>query len=393
MLERMRMIDSSNAWSQGTSKSVAGGLRQFRRFTTAYRLPWSRLNSSEAIRAPPHGPALLMLWDMEWYTLQDSRNGSGERIRYNTARHLRSALHCLLSWEAALLPEGLAFRVKDRLHMPPLVSPSGSLVVQLTTSGMERRLGTDSNPSIALQATHVRQNVTWRDETIQSLRHHPAKLRQLYMAQLAETLLWLGWLRGAELFGLRWQDVELVRPSPQPRYGLPPGTGALLLRLLESTKTNQSRTADHLVAYQTASGFRPGWYFEQLRALCPPGTKPSAPIFVTENGRVWNSYHFRDTYLYPSLSRLWLQHDPLLQTYAPHSPEDLAKKFYSLHSYRRGGRTHVSKKRAGCIRKATTLEVSDHGRWRRRYETQSDMPTHYQETTLEDRLYITLLCM
>ena len=330
---------------------------------------------------------------MEWYTLQQSSNRSGERVCYNTARHLRSALHSLLSWEGTLLPEGLAFRVKDRLHIPPLVSASGSLIVQLTTSGMERRLGTDSTPSVALQAVHVRKNLAWRDESIAALAGHPAQQRQLYLAQFAEAVLWLGWLRGSELFGLRWQDIELVRPSNNPKYGLPPGTGALLFRLLEATKSNQTKTADHIIAYQTASGITPGLYFEALLALRPANALPSDPIFVTDSGRVWNSYHFRETYVYPGLHRQWLDQDPLLQTYAPRSPEDILLKFYSLHSYRRGGRTHVSKKRAGCTRKATQLETSDHGRWRTRYQTHSDMPTHYQETTLEDRLYITLLCM
>ena len=89
----------------------------------------------------------------------------------------------------------------------------------------------------------------------------------------------------------------------------------------------------------------------------------------------------------------WEANDPLLQTYAPSSAADIPKKFFSLHSFRRGGRTHVSKKRPGCIRKATPLEVTDHGRWRRRFETNTDMSLHYQESTFEDRLCITLLCM
>ena len=59
----------------------------------------------------------------------------------------------------SMMTEGLAFRVKDRLHIPLLVSASGSLIVQLTTSGMEQQLGTDSTPSVALQAVHVRKKI------------------------------------------------------------------------------------------------------------------------------------------------------------------------------------------------------------------------------------------
>ena len=334
---------------------------------------------------------MILLWTMEWYTLQENRKEPRERIRYNTARHLRSALHNLLSWEGSLLPGGLAFREKDRLHIPPLVSSSGSLIVQLTTSGLERRLGTDSSPSVALHAQHVHENLRSRQPLVDS--DLPTWTRyQSVLAQLAESILWLGWLRGNELFGLRWGDIELIRPCPEPKYGLPPGSGALLLRLLEATKTNQTRTADHIIAYTTASGISPGTYLETALALRPAHCQPFDFIFLTEKGRRWNSHHFRSVYVYPGLRRQWVNHDKLLRTYAPHSSDDLPKKFYSLNSYRRGGRTHVSKVRPGCLRKATPLEITDHGRWRKRYSTSSDMPTHYQETTLEDRLYITLLC-
>ena len=170
MLERMRMIDCSNAWSPGTSRSVASNLRQLRRFAGRFGIPWNTLHFQEQITAPPRGPSMLVLWTMEWHTLQTTGKEPGERVRYNSARHLWSALHSRLAWEGTLLPEGLAFREKDRLNLPPLVSASGSLLVQLTTSGMERRLGTDSNPSIALQAQHVRRNLADREATLARTR-------------------------------------------------------------------------------------------------------------------------------------------------------------------------------------------------------------------------------
>ena len=391
MLERMRMIDCSNAWSPGTSRAVSSNLRQISRFAVRHNVPWNPTRPRQDMEVPPCGPSIVLLWTMEWYTLQETGRVPGERIRYNTARHLRSALHNLSSWEGTLLPEGLAFREKDRLHVPPLVSASGSLVVQLTSAGLERRLGTDSNPSIALQDCHVRANLGYREQII-TTTCQPQVQYQHVLAQLAESLLWLGWLRGGEVFGLRWEDIEVVRPSLRPKYGLPPRSGALLLRLLEATKGDQTRTADHIIAYTTASGLSPGTYFETAYSLRPATARPSDYIFLTESGRRWNSYHFRETYMYPGLTRQWHNQDPHLRTFAPRSPEDLPKKFYSLHSYRRGGRTHVSKKRDGCARKATQLETTDHGRWRTRYNNHSDMPLHYQETTLEDRLYITLLC-
>jgi hypothetical protein len=59
-----------------------------------------------------------------------------------------------------------------------------------------------------------------------------------------------------------------------------------------------------------------------------------------------------------------------------------------------GGASYVKRHRPGCIRKATADEVANHGRgWRSRNRGREPMPTHYDKPTLEDLLYITLLCM
>jgi hypothetical protein len=53
----------------------------------------------------------------------------------------------------------------------------------------------------------------------------------------------------------------------------------------------------------------------------------------------------------------------------------------------------VTTMRAGCVGAASKAEFAGHGLWRtqnRGYETMSD---HYNESTLEDCIYITLLCM
>lgn len=71
--------------------------------------------------------------------------------------------------------------------------------------------------------------------------------------------------------------------------------------------------------------------------------------------------------------------------------DTIPNKYYSMNTYRRGGRSHVSKRRAGK-RQATTIEVYEHGRWQHKRQGE-DMPTRYREFTLEDRIYVTLLCM
>ena len=392
-LERMRLIDCSNAWTSGTSRAGASSIRHLKEFATTYMIPWDDWHLWKDITEPPYGPSYLLLWAMEWYTVQKSTKDPTSLIRYNTARSLRSGLYMLLAWEGSFLPEGSAYKEPDRLMVPPRVGSTSSLVVQLTTSGMERRLGTESTPTVALQAQHIRTNLELRDRQLILLQTRPSAQHQIHLAQLAEILLWLGWLRANELFSLRWKDVEMVEPTRRPKYGLPAYTGVLLLRLLESTKSDQTRTADHVIAYQTSSGLDPGVRLTRALDTRPAGTREEDHIFQTEKGRTWNSYHFRDKYLYPGLYEQWRNGDALLRTYAADDADKIRKKFYSLGSYRRGGRTHVSRKRPGCHRKATDAEVAEHGRWRTRYHTHSHMPTHYQESSIEDRLYITLLCM
>ena len=94
--------------------------------------------------------------------------------------------------------------------------------------------------------------------------------------------------------------------------------------------------------------------------------------------------------LWPSLHEQRLQGEPCLQQFDSSAPGlSIPEKFYSSNSYRRGG---VSKKRAGCIRKATKEEVTEHARWRKS-RAQLDMPGQYLGLSLDDRIDVTLLCM
>ena len=203
----------------------------------------------------------------------------------------------------------------------------------------------------------------------------------------------MGWLRGGELFGLRWKDVEVVPPSMDPPHNLPPGSGALLFTLLDATKSSQTKTADHIVAFKSASGLQPGKAFLDLLASRPGAVSATSPIFCHSDGRTWTSSHFRQTYLYPYLEQQLREGDATLKTWTQGDPARLSEKVYSLHTYRRGGRTHVERKRIGCVRRATASEIEEHGRWRTRNTRGTSMSTHYHEPSLEDRIYITLLCM
>ncbi len=393
MLERMRMIDASNSWASGTRSTISSKMRTLRKFLNDFSIREGVLLPEGRVKGPPNGPALPLLWAMEHYVLQPSRHKFYDYITYNTARGLRTCLHQYLSWQGSLMTEGKAYREKDRLFMDNDIGASGSLIVQLSVKGMENRLGTANKPAVALQHRHVVANQQKRAAVIAQYRRGTALWFQVMLAQLAELLAWLGWLRALELFGLRWQDVECIPPGPTPAYGLPAGSGALLLQLLEATKSSQTSTADMVISYRTASGLTPGALFEKIRNSRPLHFREGDPIFVDEAGEPWTSAHFRKEYVYPYLEKQLEEGDALMRTHAPEGLDQIKTKFYSLCMYRRGGRSHVSRKRAGCVRKATETEINEHGRWRIRYKVHNHMPTHYLEYTYEDKIYLTLLCM
>jgi hypothetical protein len=69
---------------------------------------------------------------------------------------------------------------------------------------------------------------------------------------------YLGWLRALETFGMRWSDLTVVRPEDGPTISLPPMLGAILMTLLEQTKSSQHATADVVVTYTIYSGLSLG---------------------------------------------------------------------------------------------------------------------------------------
>jgi hypothetical protein len=104
-------------------------------------------------------------------------------------------------------------------------------------------------------------------------------------------------------------------------------------------------------------------------ATSSPGRIPKTPtpVFVHEDGRPWTSHYFRTHHLIPLLDIQRRQGDSFLAPYDGSKPSNsLADMFYSMHSYRRGARSHFAVKRPGCIRKARPEEMEEHGRWRRK---------------------------
>ena len=82
------------------------------------------------------------------------------------------------------MPDGMAHREKDRVFLDREVGASGSLIVQLTTKGMERRLGTAMKPSVALMFCHVFQNQKRRAEKMAQMQARITQLNPTAVATL-----------------------------------------------------------------------------------------------------------------------------------------------------------------------------------------------------------------
>ena len=187
-------------------------------------------------------------------------------------------------------------------------------------------------------------------------------------------------------------------PSESAKLDFPEGIGAVQIRLLEQTKTERTRAADMILAYTTGSGLQLGMWIRRLRSHVAQDISVAAMeedtslVFAHYDGKPWNSLFFRTNYLIPALKEQREGGDPTLLKYDGSPGMSLMENFWSMHTYRSGGRTHVAKRRELCVRKATGEEISEHGRWRKRRHTLAS-ETAYLQGRLYDRLCLTLMCM
>jgi hypothetical protein len=305
-------------------------------------------------------------------------------------RGLRSAVSMYHRLDMQVARPGQAyFDGNDRALLALKVSPTDEMSSVLMNKGMRGRLGDGGRPSEAL----VEAYVLFLDRSLDSLflaAPSPATRLELARAGAANVTAWLGWLRSFELFWVLGNEIEVVPPRDSPRFTLPLGISLILYRLNEETKGNRSQTADVVLAGTAASTLSPYKWFRRLQHLLDL-TSPSL-LFCHPNGVRWSSSYFRSTYLLPSLNAQRLAGKASLQVFDGSPGNTLAEKFYSINSYRRGARSHVSKKRPSNVRKASPDEVTEHGRWRVERSSMS-MPEAYQQWTVADRLSITQLCM
>ncbi|CAJ1959797.1 unnamed protein product [Cylindrotheca closterium] len=241
--------------------------------------------------------------------------------------------------------------------------PTDSLSFHLFAEGMVARMGDYSRPSVALLDRHIQALGRFLDRQFHEATSNIQR-QDIALAGLANLVLWLGWLCSAECFGLNWEDCSILEPEDYGQADLPRNCGMVTFRLNPVTKSERTRTANVIIAYTAWSGLCTGKWFRRAlsyRVRC------TGPVFCHANGIAWTSFSFRSTYLYPSLYKQRLEGDPLLLPFDGTPSNTIESRFWSLHCYRRGGRSHVSPGEICGGRRltiASETQVYEHSRWR-----------------------------
>jgi hypothetical protein len=397
--ERMRILDMAHYWAAGTHLQYQSKLSAILQFESDFGLEQCILRPTSLIR-PPTGADIGLMWMMESYSLRTTRLRGTDELQLlskATVRQLRSATSQYCAWDLMVSkPESTYFDQQRRLICQPC-RPTDGLGCALFASGIASRIGENVNPSLALLDRHVRTLMSELDERYLSAKSLVAR-RQAALAGLATLVLWLGWLRSSETFDLRWQDFNVVEPEDGPTVDLPYGCGVVGVRLGPETKSSRNKAVDMFLAYQCLSGYHLGKWFHRGRRSCGIGTdykECSDQVFVHPDGTPWNSHFYRHEFVYPCLKRQRLAGDAMLSAFDETPGNTIESKFWSLHCFRRGARSQVS--RGGKFghhrfRKALKSQVYEHGRWRRRRSSE-EVDVLYVQWTVLQCIQITLYCM
>jgi hypothetical protein len=185
--------------------------------------------------------------------------------------------------------------------------------------------------------------------------------QEIAAAAVTNLISWLSWLQSQELFSLTWGDNKVTRPRDGPYVGLPLGVGVIEMRLLPETKSNGTKVADVVISYVCASGLTPGLWIKWLSFLWP-NVHSLEVIIQGREGRRWTSQYFWKNHMYIWLHTMRSQGDLFLQAFTNVWGQRIKDKYYSFGTYRCGGCSSCSKQSNG-MKKATSDEVYEHGRW------------------------------
>jgi hypothetical protein len=392
-LERMRLLDMSHAWAKDTHKLYQGKLAAISCFSTDYGVP---LLGSRTLLRPPTSANIPLMWMQESYSLRPGalrRNEPDDTVfvAFSTVRQLRAAASQFFAWDTMLQYPDQAYETRDgRVICSEFCRPTDSLAYTWFATGMSARIGDQPSPSTALLLRHV-QTLDAELEARYQAATDPLLRRELARAGLCNLTLWLGWLRSTENFSLDFDDITAIPPEDALTHDLPLGVGAICGSLQPETKSNRNARADMVLAWRTISGLCVGtWYAERLCTAFPLQT---GPLFCHLDGTRWTSKYFRETFLYPSLRRQRTAGDPFLRAFNDRPGNRIEDKFWSLHCYRRGGRSQVTRGPTAQIayRRASKEQRYEHARWRLQRSGES-VDALYREWNLRDRVRLTLFC-
>ena len=387
-LERVRILDIVHAWTGGTANQYKSKVKQVTAFEG--RHPGVKILPHLTMKAPPISPAIPTMWaelDASIQILTARGRHEADRLpAFNTVRQIRSAIGQKAAWNMTLeRPQEMYYEGKRLLHNDLRFTDGATF--QLFDKGLGARVGSNSIQATALLLRHIHGLDAWFLMQYQCATTTVLK-QQWALAGLSNCYLWLGWLRASENFDLQGEDIQVTPPNQCLHLDINPEWGCVQLRLAEETKTNRTSRADVVMAYTSKSGLSPGiWY---NRVVSHGGGRHGRPLFITPEGKRWDSFHYRHSYLYPGLNYLKAMGDA---TFENKSMKDIKKDYWSLHSYRRGARTDSGRSNRGFrLKRASQNHIYEHGRWRKQGKGER-IDLVYQEWTLRDRLKITAECM
>jgi hypothetical protein len=389
--ERMRVIDMAHYWAPRTHLSYQQKLGSIRKFELLHGVLILR---STPLAHPPSGPDVPLNWFQEAYSLRKSsrRRDADVNVAFATIRQFRSAVSQFLTWDAVIAHPDRAYFDQNKRLLYQSCRPTDNLASSLFSVGLSARIGDEPMPSVALLDRHVR----WLDRDLDirfRASRDPAERRELACAGLANLTFWLGWLRSSEAFSVDWDNITVYEPLDSASVDLPPNCGAVIFKMLPETKSARSHRVDVVMSYRTLSGFNLGkWVHRTSTCSLVDGVHPHSRVFTHSNGTVWDSRYFRRQYLYPALYAQRLEGDAFLRAFDGSPGNSIEDKLWSMHCYRRGARTQVT--RGGSIaryrfRKASDSQIYEHARWRRKRSGEK-IDILYREWPLIDRVRITL---
>ena len=392
MLERVRLLDIISSWAKGTHATYKSKLNVIKQFETTFSVP---VLEPSPLLEPKSGPEIPLMWCQLWYSLRHTTKKYDRDVHlpisFGTVRALRSAASQWLALDALNAAPSGSYMTQEKKVVHQECRPTDGLAFQYFAKGMVERMGDQPKPSVALLDRHVRFLDSDLDQKFLRATSDLER-RDIALAGLANLTLWLGWLRSGECFSINWEDSDVLKPEDSGREDLPHNSGMVTYRLNPVTKSDRARTADVIIAFETRSKLCIGKWFLRAKRY---RARPTGPIFCHLDGTPWTSNFFRTTYLYPSLHRQRLLGDPFLAPFDGSPGNSIESRFWSLHCYRRGGRSHVSR---GCIYGglrltiASKTQVYEHARWRLRKKGGEKVDIHYREWTKRDRVKITLYC-